>query len=195
MTFPYTLKEHAVNYGRLVVDAQILCPGPGHSAKDRSLAVKPDIAAKSGFVVHSHSGDDPIACRDYVRQKLGLPEFQPQHKERFSLDAMIAADHKPKGKPTATYHYADRDGALIYDVLRYDNPKRFAHRLADGTFKGSTRRVVYRWPELMKYPSATVLIREGEKDADNVAALDLTATTVASGKWTEDCVNALADRD
>src|SRR5262249_31194525 len=72
---------------------------------------------------------------------------------------------------------------------------RFAHRLADGTFKGSTRRVVYRWPELMKYPSATVLICEGEKDADNVAALDLTATTVASGKWTEDCVNALADRD
>jgi hypothetical protein len=201
MGFPYTLKEAAVKLGGHVSGAEILCPGPGHSAKDRSLAVKPDVAAKSGFLVYSHSGDDPLVCRDYVRQKLGLPEFQAKPKERFSIDAMIAAaqmaaaDHKPKGKPVATYHYTDQDGTLIYDVLRFDNPKRFAHRLADGTFKGSARRVVYRWCELLKYPSATILITEGEKDADNVAALDLTATTVASGKWTGECVNALADRD
>ena len=33
-------------------------------------------AAPEGFVVHSFAGDDPIVCRDYVRQRLGLPSFR-----------------------------------------------------------------------------------------------------------------------
>jgi len=57
------------------------------------------------------------------------------------------------------------------------------------------RRVLYCWPELIAYHDATVFVCEGEKDADNVRALDLTATTVASGKWTQDCIDALAGRD
>jgi hypothetical protein len=180
----------------------VLCPGPNHSKDDKSLSVKIDINAPDGFLVHSFADDDPIVCRDYVRQKLGLPKFQPQpNGNRFSLDAMVRAamsaaiNHKPKAKPTAIYHYIDRDGTLIYDVMRFDNPKRFAHRLADGRFKGSERRVLYRWLELLKYPSATIFCCEGEKDADRVASLDLCATTVASGKWTDDCVQALAGRD
>ena len=52
-------------------------PGPGHSPKDRSLSVKIDTDAPDGFVVHSFSGDDPIVCRDYVRERLGLPAFKP----------------------------------------------------------------------------------------------------------------------
>ena len=39
-----------------------------------------------------------------------------------------------------------------------------------------------------------MIVTEGEKDADNVAALDLCATTVASGTWTDDCLMALAGR-
>lgn len=39
------------------------------------------------------------------------------------------------------------------------------------------------------------MVTEGEKDVDNVAALGICATTVASGKWTDDCVKALAGRD
>jgi 5S rRNA maturation endonuclease (ribonuclease M5) len=44
-------------------------------------------------------------------------------------------------------------------------------------------------------PKRYLLVCEGEKDADRVASLDLCATTIASGKWTDDCVNALAGRD
>jgi putative DNA primase/helicase len=51
---------------------QILAPGPGHSARDRSLIVKTDPAAPGGMVVHSFAGDDPLRCKDYVRGKLGL---------------------------------------------------------------------------------------------------------------------------
>src|SRR5262245_11021189 len=57
------------------------------------------------------------------------------------------------------------------------------------------RRSIGRWPELSQYPDATVFVTEGEKDADNVAALGLCATTVASSNWSDDCVQALAGRD
>jgi hypothetical protein len=56
---------------------QVNAPGPNHSRLDRSLSIRADPNAPDGFVVHSFAGDDPIACRDYVRRKLGLPEFKP----------------------------------------------------------------------------------------------------------------------
>src|SRR5262249_10714225 len=37
---------------------QILAPGPGHSAVDRSLAIRLDPAAPDGFFVHSFANDD-----------------------------------------------------------------------------------------------------------------------------------------
>ena len=90
------------------------------------------------------------------------------------------------------------DGALLYQVLRLE-PKDFRQRRPNGNggwiWKLEDRRVLYRLPELLKYPDATVFITEGEKDADNIAALNLCATTVGTGKWTNDCIAALAGRD
>ena len=56
---------------------QISCPGPGHTKRDRSLSVRFDSGAPDGFLVHSFAGDDPIRCRDYVREQLGRPAWQP----------------------------------------------------------------------------------------------------------------------
>ncbi len=58
--------------GGEIVGQQVLCPGPGHSAKDRSLSVRLSIAASDGFVVFSHAGDDFAACRDHVARLLGI---------------------------------------------------------------------------------------------------------------------------
>ena len=55
--------------------------------------------------------------------------------------------------------------------------------------------MIYRWPELLKYPDATVFVCEGERDADRVASLGHCATTVAGGKWTKECAQALAGHD
>ena len=55
----------------------VLCPGPGHSSRDRSLSVKFDPEARGGILVNSFAGDDPIACKDHVRQLLGLDPFEP----------------------------------------------------------------------------------------------------------------------
>ena len=61
-------------------------PGPGHSHRDRSLSVKIDPRAPGGFVVFSHAGDNPIECRDYVRERLGLADWEPARRERVKID-------------------------------------------------------------------------------------------------------------
>jgi putative DNA primase/helicase len=55
----------------------VLAPGPGHSVRDRSLAVRLDPTAPDGFLTFSHAGDDWRACRDHVHMKLGLPAWEP----------------------------------------------------------------------------------------------------------------------
>src|SRR5262249_17369923 len=147
--------------------------------EDRSLSVKVMADAPDGFVCHSFSGDDPMQCRDYVRQRLNLPAFQPNGRRRKTsqqeienlLAAAVDYQRKPQGTLTATYRYTDADGGLLYQVLRYDNPKRFVQRRPEGrawvwNLQGICR-VLYRLPELLKYPSGTTFIPEGEKDADN----------------------------
>jgi len=201
------LKTLACALGGEATHGQVRAPGPGHSRQDRSLSITLSPSAPDGFVVHSFAGDDPIACKDYVRQKLGLTPFQVngRHPSRVSNDsidqalrAAVATQRPASGTLVATYDYQDSDGALLYQVVRL-HPKSFRHRRPVGNggwlWKGSERLVVYRWPELIKYPDATIFITEGEKDADRVASLGHCATTVASGEWAADCVKALAGRD
>ncbi len=90
----------------------------------------------------------------------------------------------------ATYDYIDADGTLVYQVVRYA-PKDFRQRRPDG--KGGwiwnlagVERILYRLPELLAAdPDQPIFACEGEKDADNVAALGLVATTCSggAGKW------------
>jgi hypothetical protein len=71
------LRLWAAALGGDVSGRGVICPGPGHSARDRSLSVTPSTTAPNGFLVNSFAGDDPLGCLDYVRAKLGLPEFRP----------------------------------------------------------------------------------------------------------------------
>jgi putative DNA primase/helicase len=63
--------------GRVVGRNRVSAPGPGHSRKDRSLSIKLDPRAPEGFLVYSHAGDSWAESRDHVREKLGLPAWQP----------------------------------------------------------------------------------------------------------------------
>jgi putative DNA primase/helicase len=69
-----TLQELARALRGEIVGGEVLAPGPGHSAKDRSLSAKPTPDAPDGFVVHSFAGDDWRACRELVSAALGLPK-------------------------------------------------------------------------------------------------------------------------
>lgn len=66
---------------------QILAPGPGHSRLDRSLSIRIESSAPDGFLCYSFAGDDPIVCKDYVRQRLGLPEWKPGDEQDRRVDA------------------------------------------------------------------------------------------------------------
>jgi hypothetical protein len=186
--------------------SQVLAAGPNHSTEDRSLSITLSDKADGGFIVKSFANDDWRLCKNYVLEKLGLPKFQPKGRPHNSEDIArliqeaVASQRKTSDKAfVAAYDYRDNDGTLLYQVLRYENPKRFGHRQPDGhggwIYKGTHKRVIYRWCELSEFPSATAFVCEGEKDADNVATLGICATTVASGKWTDDCIQALDGRD
>lgn len=68
--------------GEIAGHNSIVAPGPGHSPRDRSLSVRIAPDAPDGFIVHSFANDDPLLCRDYVRQRLGLPAWQPGDGQR-----------------------------------------------------------------------------------------------------------------
>jgi putative DNA primase/helicase len=71
-----TLQQLRAALGGEISGNQVLCPGPGHPTRDRSLAVRP--TSDGGFIVHTFSAaDDWKTCRDYVRWKLGLPAWRP----------------------------------------------------------------------------------------------------------------------
>jgi hypothetical protein len=201
-----TLHEIARALGGDVSGHSARVPGPGHTPADRSLSIT--LADnQDGFICHSFAGDDPIQCKDYIRERLSLPAFEPKRigndKARASEDdiakavmAAVAATSAP-AIIEAKYDYTDADGTLLYQVLRL-KPKNFRYRRPDangGWVDGRGDRIVpYRLPELLKYPDGTVFVCEGEKDADRVASLDLCSTNVASGGW-EQCAPVMTGRD
>src|SRR5262249_33485356 len=144
-----SLQQIAKALGGEVCGNQVRAPGPGHSAADRSLSIKVDPAAPDGFLVKTFSpSDDPIAAKDYVREKLGLPAFKPNgggngHARRRASAAEITAmlvaattsavESEPpaKARIVATYPYTDAAGTLLYEVVRLE-PKSFRQRRPDG---------------------------------------------------------------
>jgi putative DNA primase/helicase len=64
-----------------VSGTQVLAPGPEHSPSDRSMAVRPSINDPDGFIVYSHAGDDWRACREHVRERLRLSDWQSSRAE------------------------------------------------------------------------------------------------------------------
>jgi putative DNA primase/helicase len=57
-------------------------PGPGHGKADESLSIKVNARAPGGFIVFSHASDNPMECRDYVRDRLGLEPRKTGNQDR-----------------------------------------------------------------------------------------------------------------
>src|SRR6516165_7485465 len=176
--------------------SQVLAPGPGHSAEDRSLSVKLDSKARDGFVVHSFAGDDPITCRDHVRAKLGLSTFKAKKK----TNGKTKGASKPWSPVISRYVYRQADGTPYLQVCR-TQAKQFFQNHWNGqmwvTGKPDGAKVPYRLPELLAAPlTAKVHLVEGEKDADVLVKLGFTATTNSGGaaNWSDDLNEYFRDR-
>ncbi len=91
-------------------------------------------------------------------------------------------------KITAVYPYADENGKLLYENVRFE-PKDFRQRRFDENGKeiwnlNGNRRVPYRLPELIEgvKQGAEIWLCEGEKDADNLRTLGFAATSFKNWK-------------
>lgn len=122
----------------------------------------------------------------------------------------------------ATYDYRDREGRLIYQVVRY-RPKDFRQRRPHPTAEGrwvwhikacadynrdkpqgrqcdcglpALKTTLYRIPDLIAGLAAgdTVYVVEGEKDADALHAVQQVATTNSggAGKWRDELAGVFA---
>ena len=166
-----------------------LCPfhedhNPSFSANRETGKFHCFACSKSGsvfdFYMAQHGGDFRGAV-DALALEAGV-EVQGTAKKKGTAPAL--------GKLVATYDYTDEAGTLLYQAVRYD-PKTFRQRRPDG--KGGwiwnldgVRLVPYRLPEVLKAKS--VIVVEGEKDADALKAWGLSATTNAQGaeKWRQE---------
>jgi putative DNA primase/helicase len=76
------LRDIARALGGDVIGRQVLAPGPGHSSRDRSLAVRLSRSGPDGLLVFSHCGDDWRLCQEHVGKRLGLARCRPDRAGR-----------------------------------------------------------------------------------------------------------------
>lgn len=176
-------------------EATALCPF--HEDHRPSLSVNIGDRSKQGaFCCHACGAKgsifDFVARQDIVARDQAIKQIAAE---------LGIASSKSRGVLVTAYDYRDEKGSLLFQVCRYE-PKKFYQRRPDGKDGwvwnlGSVQRVLYRLPELLANPEATVYLVEGEKDADRLAQLSLLATTNSGGakKWKSQYSKTLKDRD
>jgi putative DNA primase/helicase len=125
------------------------------------------------------------------------PGDEPSNDRGDNPPDTYAAGERSLGHITASYIYRDADGAPYLRVVRTSAKQFPQYHWENGRWrlgKPKGPKIPYRLPELIAAQSdLPVFICEGEKDADNVAALGLIATTnsegAGKGKWTADMNN------
>lgn len=102
----------------------------------------------------------------------------------------------------ATYDYVDEEGTLLYQVVRYTNPKGFSQRRPDGhdgwlwNLNG-VPQLLYRLPEVLEAIAMgkPICIAEGETDVNTLRQHGYIATCNSGGakKWRDEHSQALKD--
>ena len=186
---------------------------PAHDDRENSLSV--DQAADGKLLLHCFAGCSAAG----VCRALGITtaDLSGENGRR-------PAGPPKARRVVATYPYTDATGKLLFEVLRYD-PKSFCQRrpaapnetvtTAGGrelnarqdprTGRGwmwsleGGEPVLYHLPDVLRAAQSggTVWVVEGEKDADALARLGLTATTapMGAGKWRRSYSEALRGAD
>lgn len=186
------------DYGRHIKEVALSLLGePGEKRGDEwrygthgSLAIETDAGKWYDHEEEKGGGTLDLIMRETGRSTLSaaIKWLEEQGYEQPSKPVPQAK--KPRAKIVATYDYIDENGELRYQVVRME-PKTFRQRRPDGSgWSWSVKGVEplpYRLPNILAKPAATVLIAEGEKDADLLASLGFVATcnSGGAGKWNE----------
>lgn len=158
--------------GQKLSGDRILCPGPGHGKRDRSLHVAFDPKYPEGFVVHSFTNDDWRKCRDHVRSKLGLPVWKPTGRKPDEQPTFVVREFIYRDSHGDEYHRIDQmsDGGF----------KHF-HWDIDGWARGAPPLLVpYELPDVLT--DETIWLVRGELNAELLRdGFNVVATTYPSG--------------
>lgn len=155
---------------------------PGHEDRNASLSVSEGTDGK--VLLKCHAGCDFGS----IVMALGL-----KPSDLFPAKEQTTRTSGSHSRIVAVYDYSDEEGRLVFQVVRLE-PKSFRQRRPDpSSLDGwtwrvkETRRVPYRLPEVIEAVQAghAIWIVEGEKDADALAKVGLTATCNpgGAGKW------------
>lgn len=157
---------------------------PAHEDKNPSLSVSEGKDGKALLFCHAGCSTKDICSSINISESGLFPDN----------------GHK-SSEPIATYDYVDEDGKLLYQTVRFF-PKDFKQRRPDGSggwiwnLKGIDL-VLYNLQAVREAVKAneTIYIVEGEKDANNLISLGLTATTspLGAGKWRDSYSKSLMD--
>lgn len=167
-----------------------LCPvhetnGNGHHA---SLRLRAATQVEDGVIVSCMAG----CARADLQAALGLSGMGSKSSSSDDNTHLFWAESRPPADAiVATYDYTDEEDHLLFQKLRFA-PKRFVQRSADGTYKlDGVRRVLYHLPEVVAAPE--VVVCEGEKAADALRTIGLTATCASggAGKWRSEYAQSL----
>ncbi|MGW1137616.1 DUF3987 domain-containing protein [Streptomyces zhihengii] len=156
-----------------------------HEDRSPSLSVT---NGNKGVMLNCHAG---CATEDVVTA-LGLTMAD-------LFDEPLPQRERPR--VVAEYPYTDEHGEVLFLVRRlepgYDGERKTFRQFRPDGKPGVSgiRRVLYRLPEVLREAQAggTVLVVEGEKDADNLAAVGavVTCNVGGAGKWSSDYTAAL----
>jgi 5S rRNA maturation endonuclease (ribonuclease M5) len=175
------------------------------------------ITAACPVGVHKKPGHYPVTidvakqvwhCNDH---KVGgsIIDWIKTEKNISAINAMRelgVGENKSRARKefVCAYDYTDESGNLLFQAVRYKLPspenKTFSQRQPNGkggwiwNLKG-VRRVLYRLREVIA--AQTVIVVEGEKNADDLAALGFVATTnvFGAGKWHDEYSETLRGKD
>ncbi len=99
------LRSMAHALGGEVAGAEVLCPGPGHSARDRSVAVRPSPGAPGGVLVRSYGRSTWEDAKDHVLARLGIGREPRARRSEFTESR--PADERP-ARPVLDADAAER---------------------------------------------------------------------------------------
>ena len=161
------------------------CPAHPDNSPSLSIGHRKD---RKGVVLYCHAGCDPQDVAQALRLTMQDLFDEPLEK-------------RERPQVVAEYPYCDEHGELLLTVKRYEpgfdgERKTFRQHRAGGAagVKG-VRRVLYRLPAVLAQAAAglPIILVEGEKDVDSLAAIGTVATcnVGGAGKWNDEYTASL----
>ena len=151
----------------------------GKEDKHRSLSIEP---GKDWFYDGPNGGG---TAWELLSLLTGIHASNKEEMITKAVSLGLIVESNNGNSITDIYDYEDRNGTLVYQVLRKTG-KTFLQRRPDGSGgwiwkMDGVKRLPYRLPEISKPEIKDIFWVEGEKDADALAEIGLQATTSSGG--------------